>query len=118
MLKVQCHGQAMQAELEADQQNPLMDQRRTPDQFELPPPLPAMDEPNIYILHPDAMQTNTLINYVCDRMQAALIYISEYAETKWMMTENRYRNEDLLVRLRAVFGCVDRIREQVNKALQ
>ena len=45
-------------------------------------------------------------------MHAALIYISEYVETKRMMTENRYRNEDLLVRLRVVFGCVDRIQGQ------
>ena len=37
-------------------------------------------------------------------MRAALIYISEYAETKRMMTEARYNNEELLVRLRAVFG--------------
>ena len=35
-----------------------------------------------------------------------------------MMTENRYRNEDLLIQLRVVFGCVDRIREQIDKALQ
>ena len=64
------------------------------------------------------MQMNTRKNYVCDQMQAALIYISEYAETKRMMTENIYPNEDLLVRLRAVFGCVDRIQDQIDKALQ
>ena len=36
-------------------------------------------------------------------MQAALIYISEYEETKRMMTEGRHNNDDLLVWLRAVF---------------
>ena len=51
-------------------------------------------------------------------MRAALIYISEYAETKRMMTENRYQNEDLLIQLRVVFGRVDRIRDQIDKALQ
>ena len=51
-------------------------------------------------------------------MQAALIYISEYAETKKMMTENRYSHEDLLVRLRAVFGHINKIRDQIDKALQ
>ena len=51
-------------------------------------------------------------------MRAALIYILEYVETKRMMTENRYRNKDLLVRLRAVFGRVNRIWEQIDKALQ
>ena len=102
--KVECHGQVMWAELEAEQQTPLVDIRRSPRHFEVPPPLPAMDEPAVYILHPDVMQVNTRKNYVRDRMRAALIYISEYAETKCMMTEGRYNNEELLVRLRAVFG--------------
>ena len=47
-----------------------------------------------------------------------MIYVSEYAEAKRMMTENRYRNEDLLIWLRAVFGRVDGIRDQIDKALQ
>ena len=64
MTKVERHGQAMQAELEAEQQTPFIDIRRTPSQFEVPSPLPAMDEPDIYVLHPDAMQTNTGKNYV------------------------------------------------------
>ena len=50
------------------------------------------------------METNTRRNYVRDRMRAALIYISEYAETQRMRTENKYCDVDLLVRLRAVFG--------------
>ena len=94
----------MWAELEAEQQTPLVDIRRSPRHFEVLPPLPAMDEPAIYVLHPDVMQVNTRKNYVRDRMRAALIYISEYAEMKCMMTEERYNNEELLVRLRAVFG--------------
>ena len=35
-----------------------------------------------------------------------------------MMMENRYRNEDLLVRLRAVFEHGNKIWEQIDKALQ
>ena len=116
--KVERHGQAMWAELEAKQQTPLVDIRRSPRQFEVPPPLPAMDEPAIYILHPDVMQVNTRINYVRDRMRAALICISEYMETKRMMTEERYNNEELLVRLRAVFGHVDQVRDHIDRALQ
>ena len=91
----------MWAELEAEQQTPLVDIRRSPRHFETPPPLPAMDEPAIYVLHPDVMQVNTRKNYVRDRMRATLIYISEYVETKHMMTEGRYNNDELLVRLRA-----------------
>ena len=66
--KVECHGQVMWAELEAEQQTPLVDIRRSPRQFEVPPLLPAMDEPAVYILHPDVMQVNTRKNYVRDRM--------------------------------------------------
>ena len=116
--KVERHGQAMWAELEAEQQTPLVNIRRSPNQFEVPPPLPAMDEPDVYVLQPDTMQVNTRKNYVRDRMRAALIYISQYMETKQMMKENKYNNEDLLVRLRAIFGCVDQIRDRIDKALQ
>ena len=51
-------------------------------------------------------------------MRAALIYISEYAEMKRMMTEGRYNNDDLLVRLRAVFGRLDQVRHHIDVALQ
>ena len=53
-----------------------------------------------------------------DRMRAALIYISEYMETKRMMTENRYNNDELLMRLRAIFGHVDQVRDHIDRALQ
>ena len=69
--KVESHGQVMWAELEAEQQTPLVDIRRSPRHFETPPPLPAMDEPAIYVLHPNVMQVNTRKNYVRDRMRAA-----------------------------------------------
>ena len=116
--KVECHGQAMWTELEAEQQTPLVDIRRSPGRSEVPPPLPAMDEPAVYVLHQDVMQVNTRKNYVRDRMRAALIYVSEYAETKRMMTEGRYNNDDLLMRLRAVFGRVDQVRHHIDLALQ
>ena len=35
-----------------------------------------------------------------------------------MMTERRYNNEELLVRLRAVFGHVDQVRDHIDRALQ
>ena len=66
--KIERHGQVMWTELEAEQQTPLVDIRRSPGRFEVPPPLPAMDEPAVYILHPDVMQVNTRKNYVRDRM--------------------------------------------------
>ena len=51
-------------------------------------------------------------------MRATMIYISEYMETKHMMKENIYNNEDLLVRLRAIFGHVDQVRDHIDRALQ
>ena len=66
--KMEGHGQATWAELEAEQQTPLVDIRRSTRQFEVPPPLPAMDEPAVYVLHPDVIQVNTRKNYVRDRM--------------------------------------------------
>ena len=111
-------GQAMWAELDAEDQTPLVNIRRSPGRFEVPPPLPVMDEPAMFILHPDIIQINTRKNYVRDRMRAALIYISEYEEMKCMMTEGRYNNDDLLVRLRAVFGRVDQVRHHIDVALQ
>ena len=116
--KVERQGQAMWAEIEAEDQTPLVNIRRSPGRFEVPPPLPAIDEPAVYVLHPDVMQVNTRNNYVRDRMRAALIYISEYAETRNMMTEGRYNNEDLLVRLRGLFGQVDQVRHHIDVALQ
>ena len=116
--KVERYGQVMWTELEAEQQTPLVDIGRSLRQLEVPPPLPAMDEPAVYVLHPDVMQVNTRKNYIRDRMRAALIYISQYVETKHMMAEGRYNNDELLVRLRAVFGRVDQVREHINRALQ
>ena len=108
----------MWAELETEDQTPLVNIRRSPGRFEVPPSLPVMDEPAVYVLHPDVMQINTRKNYVRDRMRAALIYVSEYAEMKHMMTEGRYNNDDLLVKLRAVFGRVDQVRHHIDVALQ
>ena len=116
--KVEQQGQAVWAELEAEDQTPLVNIRRSPGRFEVPPLLPVMDEPAVYVLHPDVMQINTRKNYVRDRMRAALIYISEYAETKRIMTEGRYNSDELLVRLRAVFGRVDQVRHHIDVALQ
>ena len=116
--KVERQGQAVWAELETEDQTPLVNIRRLPGRLEVPPPLPVMDEPAVYILHSDVMQVNARKNYVRDRMRATLIYVSEYAETKRMMAEGRYNNEDLLLRLRAVFGRVDQVRHHIDIALQ
>ena len=108
----------MQAQLEAEQQTLVMNLGRNPGKFKALPLLPMMNAPEVYIMHQDAIETNTRKNYVRDRMRAALIYVLKYAETQKMLAENKYRQEDLLARLRAVFGQVDRIRNQIDQALQ
>ena len=118
MEKVERMGRIMQAEFEAEQQTPVVLLQRNPGHFEVPPPLPVMDEPEVYVTHQDVMDTNMRKNYIRDRMRAALIYISEYAETQKMLSEDKYHQEDLLVQLRAIFGRVDRVRNQIDQALQ
>ena len=49
--KVEQQGQVMWSELEAEEQTPLVNIRRSPKQFEVPPPLPAMDEPAVYVFY-------------------------------------------------------------------
>ena len=66
--KVERQGQTIWTELEAEEQTPLVNIRRSQGRFEVPPPLPAMGEPTVYVLHPDVMQVNTRKNYVRDRM--------------------------------------------------
>ena len=90
MGKIERLGQIMRAELEAEQQTHVMSLGRAPGQFEVPPPLPMMDDTEVYVIQPDAMDTNMHKNYVRDHMRAALIYISEYAETQKMLAENKY----------------------------
>ena len=58
----------MQAELDAGEQTSVVDLKTTPSQFDKPPPIPALDDPTVYILHPDVMQMNTRKNYVLDQM--------------------------------------------------
>ena len=66
--KVERLGQVMWTELEAEEQTPLVNIRRSPRQFEVLPPLPSMYEPAVYVLHPDVMQVNARKSYVRDRM--------------------------------------------------
>ena len=66
---VERKGQAVWAELEAEDQTPFVN-IRMPGRFEVPPPLPVMDEPAMYVLHPDVMQINTR-KKLCKRQNAS-----------------------------------------------
>ena len=64
MNKVKWRGWAMHAELEAEQQTAVVNLQTTSAQSELPPPLTVMDNLDVYVVHPDAMETNMRRNYV------------------------------------------------------
>ena len=65
----------MWAELDAEDQTRLVNIRKSPGRFEVPPPLPAMDEPAVYFLHPHVMQVNTRKNYVRQNASHSDIHI-------------------------------------------
>ena len=82
-----------------------------------PPPLPPMDDPEVYIRHQDVMTTSTRRNYTRDRMRAAITYINEYKDTQDQLEKNTSHSEVLGVRLRIIFGQVNNIRERIDAAL-
>ena len=72
----------------------------------------------MYILHPD-VNASKYQEKLCKRQNASHsdIHIRVRGNHR-MMTEGRYNNEELLVRLRAVFGRVDQVRHHIDIALQ
>ena len=66
MSKIERHGQAKQAELDAEQQTLVINLGRDPGQFEVPPPLPMLDDPEVYVMHQDTMEMNTRTVYVTE----------------------------------------------------
>ena len=76
---------ALQMDLEQEQQTNViqLSGNGRPDTVPLPP-LPLMPEPEAYVQQMDVMKPNMRRNYVRDRTQAALTYISEYETAqKW-----------------------------------
>ena len=75
--KIESYSRAMKIELENEDQTPLTQSRNENKMFS-PPPLPLMDDPEVYVTHSDVMHIATRRNYVRDRMRAAITYINEY----------------------------------------
>ena len=76
---------ALQIDLEQEQQTSVIQLVGGERTNSIPlPPLPLLPEPDAYVQHSDAMTLNMRRNYVRDRTQAALTYISEYETAqKW-----------------------------------
>ena len=63
------------------------------------PPLPLLPKPDAYIQHSDAMTLNMRRNYVRDRTQAALMYISEYETAQNWESDPQYDEQQVRQRL-------------------
>ena len=76
---------ALQIDVEQEQQTRVIQLTGVGKANTIPlPPLPLLPEPDVYVQHEDAMSLNMRRNYVRDRTQAALTYISEYETAqKW-----------------------------------
>ena len=82
-----------------------------------PPPLPLLPEPEAYVQHSDTMTLNMRRNYVRDRTQAALTYISEYDATQKWEGDPQYDQQQVRQRLQIVYGKANQVRERIDTAL-
>ena len=114
--KIEKYSRAMKMELENEDQTPLT-RPHNEDRTFTPPPLPLMDDPEVYVMHNDVMHIATRRNYVRDRMRAAITYINEYQETHTQLAEDGTHSETMLTRLRIIYGRVDAIRNRIDAAL-
>ena len=68
------------------------------------PPLPRIDNPELYTIHDEPMPLQIRKTYIKDRMRNAHMYIMEYSATLEMIKEKRYVVDELWDRLRIVYG--------------
>ena len=109
---------ALQMDMEQEQQTSVIQLaggQRT--NVTSPPPLPLLPETDVYIQHGDAMSLNMRRNYVRDRTQAALTYISEYDATQKWEGDSQYDQQQVRQRLQIVFGKANQVRERIDTAL-
>ena len=104
-------------EIENEQQTPVTPLAARRTQAYTPTPLPPMDDPAIYVIHPDVMTTSTRRNYTRDRMRAAVTYINEYYDTQNAIAQDSTHREALGMRLRIIYGRINNIRERIDEAL-
>ena len=81
------------------------------------PPLPLMPEPEAYVQQPDAMTPNMRRNYIRDRMQAALMYITEYETAQRWGRNPQYDKQQVLQRLQIIYGKADKVKHRIDTAL-
>ena len=82
------------------------------------PPLPFIPRAENYVKHDRPMSPAMRKNYIKDRAQAAVTYITEYNNTKLWSLEREALLHKLTQRLQIVFGRVDAVRKVVDKAIE
>ena len=83
-----------------------------------PPPLPFIPRAENYITHDKPMSPTMRKNYIKDRAQAAVTYITEYSNTTLWSLEKRAPLHKLTQHLQIVFGRVNAVREAVDQAIK
>ena len=81
------------------------------------PPLPRIDNPELYTIHDEPMPLRIRRMYIRDWTRNAHTYMMEYSATLEMIKERRYVADELWDRLRIVYGRVDAVRRNIDESL-
>ena len=83
-----------------------------------PPPLPFIPNMANYVTHNKPMSPAMRKNYIKDRAQAAVMYITEYGNTTLWSLENLVPVHKLTQCLQIVFGKADAVRKAVDVVIE
>ena len=70
----------------------------------LSPPLPRINNTELYTIHDELMPLQIRHTYIRDRTRNAHRYIMEFSATLEMIKERRYQTEELWDRLKIIYG--------------
>ena len=108
-------GAALQIDLEQEQQTSIVQLAGGERTNHIPlPPLPLLPKPAAYVQHGDAMMLNMRRNYVRDRTQAALTYISEYDTARKWESDPQYNQQQVRQRLQIIYGKADQVKQRID----
>ena len=109
---------ALRMDLEQEQQTGILQQSGTRGGTTvILPPLPLMPEPEAYVQQLDAMTPNMRRNYIRDRMQVALTYITEYETAQQWERNPQYDKQQVLQRLQIIYRKADKVKQRIDTAL-
>ena len=83
-----------------------------------PLPLPFIPSVTNYVSHDKLMSLTMRKNYIKDRVQAAVTYITEYSNTTLWSLEKLAPIHKLTQHLQIVFGRVNAVRKAVDEAIE